>query len=618
VTLASSAWQVRISPESLAVLARRAGESEEVEIAAPSVRFHGAEAISLTPEAASLYFPDVDLRVEAHLRGAQLAMRFETSTEQTLEWPKTAARGDTRALIVPVGEGLYLPVGDPFWRGMFEDRECLPAHGGISMPFWGVETAAATPTYILSTDIRSALCIGEENNRIIASATHGFLRRDGLAPYEVIIDLQGGAASPIGPAKSYRSWLQSRGEHVPFAEKARYAPEANKLFGALHVYLWGDGRTGDALTGLKRLGVEHALVIYDQGSTEDQHLVSEGLVRLARSFGYLIGPYTTLDNVQDPSLADDRACIFDAELFRGGGVVDEDGSRRPGFGGRGFELSSEALKRAATPFLKHRADAALKSGANAYFLDSDALGELFDDFDPAHPMTVEGDRRNRKDRMRYLSQNRGLVLGSESAAAWSTPVLHFSHGTETPETPLFWAHLSDKKRIGDYWPPERPTLFFKELDADAEFATAEYDPRYRLPLYQAVFRDSVVTTDRWEMTLVKYRNLVRVRSALGLLYGVPSMWSLDRKALRAHGARIGALYRFFGPLHRRIGARPLDDFAWLDPNRTVQRTRFGHVEITANFGNMPYRGLEAFCVEARSPGGDASRYCPAPLGGGSP
>ncbi|XYI03554.1 glycoside hydrolase [Sorangium sp. So ce1128] len=601
---------MRISPDSLEVLGRAAGSGEEIEISAPSLHSRGAEVLSVTPEAASFRIPDLDLMVEAELRGTQLAVRIRTSTEQTIEWPKTATGGDVRALVVPVGEGLYLPVRDPFWLGMFKERECFHAHGGISMPFWATEGASATATYILASDIRSALCLGVADERMVATATHRFLRRDQFAPYDVVVDLAPGAASPIAAARRYRSWLESRRTHVPFSKKVKHTPEAEKLLGALHVYLWGDGRTTDTLDTLKRLGVERAVLIYDQGSMEDRHLVPEAVVRAAQSFGYLIGPYTTVNTIQDPRKSDDRACVFDAELFRNGAIVKEDGSRQLGFGGRGFGLSSEALKRSPIPYLQLRVDAAVSSGANAYFLDSDAFGDLADDFDPTHPMTAERDRQNRMARMLYVSQIRKLVVGSESAAGWSTSVLHYSHGTETPETPLFWKHLADTKRIGGWWPPERPTLFFKEIDADEAFATAEYDPRYRVPLYQAVFHDSIVSTDRWEMSLVKYRNLVQVRSALGLLYGVPSLWNLDQKALSIHGARIRALYEIFGPLHQRIGQARLDDFTWLTPDRSVQRTRFGDVEITANFGDAVYEGIKPTCVEVRASGA-VSSYCPA-------
>ena len=67
-----------------------------------------------------------------------------------------------------------------------------------------------------------------------------------------------------------------------------------------------------------------------------------------------------------------------------------------------------------------------------------------------------------------------------------------------------------------------------------------------LPLYQVVFHDSLVSTDRWEMSLVKFSNLIQVRTLLQLLYNVPSMWSLDRQAIRENEGRIRSLDRMNG------------------------------------------------------------------------
>ncbi len=46
-----------------------------------------------------------------------------------------------------------------------------------------------------------------------------------------------------------------------------------------------------------------------------------------------------------------------------------------------------------------------------------------------------------------------------AAAAWSTSVIHFSHGTLTPKTSL-WKVLRDTQLVGGYWPPTRPARFF--------------------------------------------------------------------------------------------------------------------------------------------------------------
>jgi hypothetical protein len=174
--------------------------------------------------------------------------------------------------------------------------------------------------------------------------------------------------------------------------------------------------------------------------------------------------------------------------------------------------------------------------------------------------------------------------------------------------------LRQRDLFGGYYPPARPHRFFDPINAPADFAKAVYDPGYRLPLYQVVFHDSLVSTDRWEMSLVKFSNLVQVRTLLQLLYNVPSLWSLDQKTIHEHGERIKALNAFFAPLHRLIGDKPLTGFEWLTANRMVQRTQFGNeIELTANFGEQAFSNIPPRCIEARwLKENRRQQYCPKP------
>jgi hypothetical protein len=478
------------------------------------------------------------------------------------------------------------------------------------MPFFGLDRTRDSFVVILASEIDSHVCGKIANGLLTLSARHAFSPSSStptaFEPYDVVFAPADG--TPIGSALAYRAWLKSRGGFVSFSDKTRGLPRAERLAGAIHAYLWGDGGTRAAIDDLARLGVERALLTFD----DDQRLVTSDVVRYAESRGYLMARYDTFGSVMDPATADSPVAIFDSELFRTGGILTAKGERLPGFAGRGLELSSEALRRAETPFIEQRIAAAKTLGASAYFVDSDAFGELFEDFDVAHPMTLTRDRENRMDRMRAILAA-GFLLGSESAVGWSTPVVLFSHGNETIAADAFWKLLHDKKRMGGWFPPRRPALFFEEIGLTDEERRELFDPAVRVPLFQAVFHDSVITTDRWEMPLMKAPELVVPQTLFALLYGVPTMWSLDRAALRKHGSRITTLARFFAPLHRRIATLPLDGFTYLSMDRLLQRARFGDtVEITANFAREERAGLGAHCVEMRSRDTERTTFCPCP------
>jgi hypothetical protein len=225
-------------------------------------------------------------------------------------------------------------------------------------------------------------------------------------------------------------------------------------------------------------------------------------------------------------------------------------------------------------------------------------------------MTRARDRENRMSRMRAVV-NAGFVLGSESAVAWSTPVVHFSHGNETIATDAYWHLIGDHARTGGWYPPERPRLFFKPIALTDVERRELFDPTVRVPLFQSVFHDALVATDRWEMALTKVPSLVGPRTLFALLYGVPTIWNLDRQAMREHGPRLAACARFFGPIHRRIASLPLESFTYVSKDRRLQRARFGRdVEITANFGDDERAGVRGGCVEVRMRGAERATLCP--------
>jgi hypothetical protein len=199
------------------------------------------------------------------------------------------------------------------------------------------------------------------------------------------------------------------------------------------------------------------------------------------------------------------------------------------------------------------------------------------------------------------------VLGSEEGAGWSVPVLDFAHGALSVQNSALWPK---KKEFGGWWPPERPRIFFQPVDPGADFARAKYDSAYRLPLYEAAFHDAIVATDRWDAPMAKFPALMQTRQLLELLYGVPSMWAMDRRQLRESGPVLTKLVHVFSALHRRIGTLPLTAFDWLTPDRLVQQTRFGdRATVTANFGSTAYAAVQPGCLRIEDSGNDVT-FCP--------
>lgn len=577
-------WTALVDPATLSIRMRIG--SEEILLASGSTRLS-----------------DLGLTARLTPKGRRLHIRIESGKEQSFDWPRTGVDSQLKALILPEGEGLFLPMGDATWRRRVAGR-CYSAHGNLSLPIWAFQAGSRTITYHSPTDIRTELCLEDRNKRLEAVARHQFLDRDHRPAYEV--EIWPGGASPIDPAREYRAGVQ-----IPtLRDKMKANPGLEKLMGAIHMYVWGDGRSKEFLTDLQKAGVKRAWIGYDQNPTTEKHLVDKVFLDNAKAAGYLAGPYDTYNNAQDPKTGEDYVSRWPGTIFPDGCVASSDRKPLKGFAGRGCELSSEALELRGRKPIAERLDEQLRQGPNSYFLDVDAYGELHDDFSPAHPMTQHKDRDNRLARMRDI-RARGIVFGSEHGAAWAVPVIDFGHGSLSVQNQVLW---SLGKQLGGWWPAERPAKFFRPVEAGAEFASAKFNPVFRIPLYEAAFHDAVVSTDRWDLPMAKFPSLTKSRLLLELLYGSPSIWAMDRRQLREHASLLSKLAAFFELLHREIGPQPLTSFEWLTADGLVQRTRFGRdVTVTANFGTALYQsadtGVNGGCVEAKS--AQATRaFCP--------
>jgi len=226
-------------------------------------------------------------------------------------------------------------------------------------------------------------------------------------------------------------------------------------------------------------------------------------------------------------------------------------------------------------------------------------------------MTMAQDRANRLTRLGLAITHYHLVLGSENVTGWATGVTHYSHGTAQAHVSSVWKLLNDNTRFGGWWPADRPGLFFKPFQPTPDEARDLFGPADRLPLFEAVFHDSVVAADRWEFGLMKVAGAERSRFARSLLYGTPTMWNLDRKELARTGTWLKAAQDDFRTAHGWGTPVALTDFKWLSDDHLVQQVRYadGRVLI-ANLGDSIWQGLKPDCVRLARSGHADTDMCP--------
>lgn len=371
------------------------------------------------------------------------------------------------------------------------------------------------------------------------------------------------------------------------ANRAALAAEAGPLLAPLAT--WGDGVSLPMLDRLRDAGVDRAvLTVHDL----DPARFAPRVAAEAERRGYLFGPYDSYGSIHAPDTPPDQTwetAQFDQTLYDTGMIVRADGTPYHGFNKVGRRLSPLA----AWPWVQKRVDPRLEDVPySAWFLDVDSFGEFFDDYHPDHPATKPTDAEARRRRMAWLSDHRGLVVGSEGASAVMTGPLHYAHGVQTPHYGWGDERLKNKDSeygLGNYWPPDTPTLFFKPTKVLPDYRRPWFTPTDRLPLFAAVFGDAVVATHHWENDSLKYPGRRVDTALLELLYNVPPLIHLNRETWKQRGPIIARRFAFQSPLHRRLATAPLTDYAWLSEDRLLQRTTFttpdGEVRLVANFSD---------------------------------
>ena len=352
-----------------------------------------------------------------------------------------------------------------------------------------------------------------------------------------------------------------------------------------HPDAWGDGLSLKMLERFAENGLDRLWLGVDSWQDGFRHPTA---VAKAIELGYLVGPYDSYHSIHHPDEKDTwETAQFDLSLYETGGIVNADGTKSRGFKKKGYHLSPLV----AQPYVESRVNgivAQMSSDFNTWFIDCDAYGELFDDYSASHPATQLDDMNARLARIAWIRDTHNMVVGSEGGAAYSAAVLHFAHGMTLPV--IGWGDPDMKSKtspyyVGGYWPPEGPAIHIKQVPLKSNYLYHYYDPRFRLPLYQIVFHDSVITTHHWGSGSLKFKNAIGTLALLELLYNVPPLYHLNIEEFSKHKAWIKRHYAFFSPLHRQIGGQAMTDFQWLSKDKLVQRTEFGDtVEILANFG----------------------------------
>lgn len=699
--LENALWRVELDPATLAIRVTPSGQPTIQ--ASSGVAARAVSQLAHSDQQADWQWDDGAFRVSATLeqRDLTLSIRARAPGEIPILQQPPSALG--KGLIWPLAEGHYVPADNAIWKAFLLEQGDLNTTQDLSLPLWGVDHGAFTLNWLLTNPYNNRLRWQPDQ---ALSLAHEFTSLDPDAPMTLRLHL--GDGDPLAGAKRYRQWLVEQGRYEPLADKLRQTPEAQKLLGASHVYLWGNDLLaledvrdwslllqrlrGHELNGLldkesaKVLAQITALNRYEQtvllrglnaainkkarqswqvaepdmtrlaarygelrselavdfagalsenpaawGNPVIQSLSNAGLLRVLLTLGegwegglwhpeairagvdagFLMAPYdsyeTALSATENP---DWTTAHLGSNAYRDCAIVLKGGKLKTGFQQSGHYTDPRCVR----PLLEARVQAVqAKAGFNAWFLDAYATSMVFDSYRDRAPMTQAQNAEGNIDASRWINTALKLPTGSEDGNAITAQGILFAHGMQTPV--MGWgdhAMTKDKQSpyyVGNWFPPEQPAVFFKPVPLKEPFRTVYVEPTMRLPLYQAVFHGSVITTHHWLFDSLKLSNVQVENELTQLLYNVPPLYHLSAATVKQRLPVIQRQDAFFRPLHQRLAMQEMTGFRWLTADRRVQETTFADgTRLVANFSNEEKAGYAARSVTALLKGEEAQVY----------
>ncbi len=383
----------------------------------------------------------------------------------------------------------------------------------------------------------------------------------------------------VAMAKRYRAYAQQQGLIVPLSEKVKKNPNLARLFGAPDV--WGDASLRFAREA-KAAGVDKML-IHGRAAPEDMKAIDD--------LGYLTSEY---DNYTDvlPLDAAHPAPDSSHDRIPESVVLQSDGQRKTAW--ITFDKKVQYMKRCPALWVATAKQVVPKLlGTHPFlgrFVDVTTAEDLYECYDPSHPLTRGQKRRCGVDLLAFMrSQN--LVVGGEHGIWWGVPQQDYIEGMMSggyaswPAGHLLHPKTKDESFTGP-WGGGYGTW--------ENYANYGIGHAARVPLWELVFHDCVVSTWYWgdasDFLLQAAPEITPKKDAFNVLYGtIPLLWANAEGSWPKHRDVFLRTYRNTCKMHEAVACSELLSHEWLTPDRAVQRTRFSDgTEAVVNFGETPY------------------------------
>jgi hypothetical protein len=391
--------------------------------------------------------------------------------------------------------------------------------------------------------------------------------------------------------------LKEEGVNDEFAKDKR--KNAELLYADYSEYLlppeqWGDGVSIRMINALEDAGINR-MILRTLG-----HQIAfdrKEVAKHAFDQGYLFGVYDEYLSIHDLSTygTDDswETAQMPEVIFDSVSMKQENGFHYPGFKSRGGIANPKVIR---SYYEKRINNNFAEVPYSYYFIDVDAFGGYRDDYSKNHPLTQQEDAAQRLDRLEWLKTQKQVPVGSEKGTYLFSNVLDINEGVAVPIFGLRDKEMREDERskyyLGRYWPPEMIEIAFKEVLLKSEYQHLHFDLRFKIPLWETVYHDCLISTAHHSSPSLKYSNVKTDVALTEMFYQYPPLYNLNFDFFQNNKDRIVHHYKFYSYTHPKTVKFPVTEFDFLTKDRLVQRIQFGNIQLVANYASTFYKFKE--------------------------
>lgn len=545
-------WRQRPGGAMIVTKAEKAGDRIDMELLDP----------------ASLLTVNGQLRLEGKSPEVVVELRGEGELENSVAFPLPFVSEKGSLLILPVNEGICYPADDPTLGPMYYH---LYGGHGLCMPWYGMTDGRRGVMTLVETPNDAAVQLPQ-----LASLLHlrplWLPEKGRFGPPRRLRYVFFDDGGYVAMAKRYRRYAQQTGLFKTLAEKRKENPNVDRLIGAVNVWSW-DGDPASLVRELQAAGIDR--VQWSSGGKPEA-------LRQLNALGALTSRYDIYQDLMDPAVfpkLHGTHSDWTTEGWPKDIILQADGSWAKGWGVQGKQgewyYCAVLCDRQALDYARRRIPAELKTHPyQCRFIDTTTAAPWNECYSPDHPMTRTESRKFKMDLLEFVSRDCGLVTGSETGHDAAVPFVHYFEGMMS---------------LGPYRSPDSGRNMQKILDEPpelvAKFQTGHY---YRLPLWELVYHDCVVSQWYWGDYNNKIPKVWDRRDLWNALYGTPPMFMFNRRQWQKDHERFVKSYKTAATVARATGYSEMLSHRWLSTDHAVQESTFANgVTVTVNFGDKP-------------------------------